>query len=304
MFLFRRLLGLIPVLLVISLLAFVLVRLAPGGPFDRERAAASPEVEAQLRARYRLDDPWWRQYAAFLGGALRGDLGPSLKYRGHSVTEIIAQAVPVSFALGGLAFGFALGVGLPLGFWGAVRRGRWGDYGTSFVALLAVCVPAFVVGPLLVMVFAVKAGWLPVALLGGPLHFVLPTVALGAHFAGKVARLIREGMAETLRAKFIRTARAKGLSETAVLLRHALPLAALPVVTYAGPLLADLLTGSFVVENLFQLPGLGTFMVNASLNRDYPLVIGIVLLYAVLLLGLNLLVDLAYGWLDPRVRGR
>jgi oligopeptide transport system permease protein len=172
----------------------------------------------------------------------------------------------------------------------------------GLVTLLAVCVPAFVVGPGLVMLFAVRWQWFPVALWGGPLHVVLPTVSLGLYFAGRVARLTRAGMLDILQMEFINTARAKGLSETRVLLRHALPLALLPVTSYAGPMLADLLTGSFVVENLFQLPGLGEFMVNSSLSRDYPMVVGLVLFYAVLLLGLNLLVDLAYGFLDPRTR--
>lgn len=298
----RRLALLPPLLLIISLLAFVLIRLAPGGPFDKERKPASPEIERALLARYHLDEPIWRQYVRYLGGLARGDFGASLKYRNHTVTDIIRQGLPVSLTLGVVAFALTLGLGIPAGFYGAMRRGEWRDHGVSFLALVAVCIPGFVVGPLLVMLWAIRWPIFPVALWESPLHVVLPTLSLGLYFAGKVARMMREGMRQALQAEFIQTARAKGLSETRVLLRHAFPLAVMPVVSYSGPLLADLLTGSFVVENLFQIPGIGVFMVNSSLNRDYPMVVGLVLVYAVLLLILNLGVDLAYALLDPRVR--
>jgi oligopeptide transport system permease protein len=302
MYLLRRILFLVPLLLVISLLSFGLLRMAPGGPFDRERAPASEEIERQLRARYHLDESIPRQYLRWLADAARGDLGLSLKYRNHTVSGIIRDGLPVSLTLGLLAFGFALGFGVPLGFYSAVRRGAWSDWGGSFLALVFICVPGFVVGPVLVLVFGLKLGWFPVGLWGAPFQAVLPMVALGLYFGGRVARLLREGMTQALQSEFIRTARAKGLSEFAVLTRHALRLAIMPVVSYSGPMLADLLTGSFVVENLFQIPGIGVFMVNSSLSRDYPLVVGLVLLHAVLLLVLNLLVDLTYGLLDPRVR--
>lgn len=302
MYALKRLVFLVPLLLAISLLAFVLVRVAPGGPFDRERRPASPEIERNLKAKYHLDEPVWKQYLRYLGGLAQGDFGPSLKYRSHSVADLIAQGLPVSLALGLLAFGFAQGVGIPLGFYTAARRGKWGDWMGSFGAILAVCVPGFVVGPLLVMGLALHWRLLPPALWESPLHAVLPTVALGLYFAGRIARLMREGMLTTLHEGFITTARAKGLSEPAILLKHAFRLAVLPVVSYSGPLLADLLTGSFVVENIFRIPGIGVFLVNGSLNRDYPLVVGLVVLYAALLLGLNLLVDLSYHLLDPRVR--
>jgi oligopeptide transport system permease protein len=291
-----------PLLLAISFLAFALVRLAPGGPFDRERKPASPEIERALLARYHLDESIPRQYLRFLAGLAHGDLGASLKYRNHTVADIVVQGLPVSLTLGLCAFLFALGLGLPAGFYGALRRGRWADHGTSFLILLAVCVPGFVVGPVLVMLFAIRWPIFPVALWQSPLHVILPTVSLGIFFAGKVARMLREGMTRTLHLDFVRTARAKGLPEPVVLLKHAFPLAVMPVVSYAGPMLADLLTGSFVIENLFQIPGIGVFMVNSSLNRDYPMVVGLVLLYAALLLVLNLVVDLAYTALDPRVR--
>jgi oligopeptide transport system permease protein len=302
MYFVRRLIFLVPLVLVISFLAFCLVRVAPGGPFDKERKPASPEVEKQLKAKYHLDKPLLVQYWIYLKGLLRGDLGPSLKYRNHTVNDIIVQGLPVSLALGGTAFLFALGIGVPLGFFTAVYKGKWVDYAGSFLALLFFCIPAFVVGPALIMVVAIKLKWLPVALWGSPLHVILPTVTLGIYFAGRIARLMREGMMTTLNAEFMTTARAKGLSEPQALLKHAFRLGALPVVSYSGPLLADLLTGSFVVENLFQIPGIGVFMVNSSLSRDYTMVVGLVLLYAVLLLLLNLAVDLGYALLDPRVR--
>ena len=302
MHLIRRLLFLPLLLIVISFLAFLLVRLAPGGPFDRDRAPASPEIKRHLEAKYHLDEPLWQQYGRYLADLAHGDFGPSLKYRNHTVNDIIQQGLPVSMTLGALAFGFALGVGLPLGFLTAVRRREWADHAGSLLALLAVCVPGFIIGPLLVMGLAVHWRVFPVALWSSPGHAVLPTVALGLYFAGRIARLMREGMNHTLNEAFITTARAKGLSDTAVLLKHAFRLAVLPVVSYSGPMLADLLTGSFVVENLFQIPGIGVFMVNSSLNRDYTMVVGLVLLYAALLLVLNLLVDQAYGFLDPRVK--
>ncbi len=301
MYFLRRLAWMLPLLLVISVLAFALVRVAPGGPFDKERKPASPEIERNLKAKYHLDEPLWKQYLRFLGGVAQGDFGPSLKYRNHSVTDIIVQGLPVSLALGGMAFCFAMGVGIPLGFYTAVRKGEFGDYAGSFLAVLAVCIPGLVVGPLLIVLAAIKWRLLPVGLWESPAHVVLPTLTLGLYFAGRVARLMREGMQTTLHAEFITTARAKGLGDTQVLLRHAFRIAVLPVVSYSGPMLADLLTGSFVVENLFQVPGIGVFMVNSSLSRDYTMVVGLVLLYAALLLVLNLLVDVAYSFLDRRV---
>jgi len=302
MYFLKRILFFIPLLLVISFLAFAMVRFVPGGPFDSDRRAASPEIERNLAAKYHLDEPVLKQYGRFLVNALHGDLGPSLKYRNHSVAEIIAQGLPVSLTLGTVSFLFALGVGIPLGVFSAVNRGGWGDYVGSFVAILVICIPGLVIGPILIMWFAIKLRLFPVALWGSPMHLILPMLTLGLYFSGRIARLMREGMSTTLHSEFITTARAKGLSETGVLIKHAFRIAVLPVLSYSGPLLADLLTGSFVVENLFQLPGIGVFMVNSSLNSDYTMVVGLVLIYAVLLLVLNLVVDFAYGLLDPRVR--
>jgi oligopeptide transport system permease protein len=302
MYFLRRLAMLVPLLLVISFLAFMLVRIAPGGPFDRERKPASPEIERQLAAKYHLDQPKWKQYLHFLGDLARGDFGPSLKYRNHTVNDIIAQALPVSLLLGMMAFGFAMGVGIPVGYLTAVRRGHWEDYAGSFFAILMVCIPGFVVAPLLIMLFAIKWRLLPVALWASPWHAILPITALGLYFAGRIARLMREGMLNTMQSEFITAARAKGLGENALLLKHAFRLAVLPVVSYSGPLLADLLTGSFVVETIFQIPGIGVFFVNSMANRDYTLTIGLVTLYAILLIVLNVVVDFAYTLLDPRVK--
>jgi oligopeptide transport system permease protein len=313
MYFLKRLAALVPLLLLISFLAFMLVRMAPGGPFDRERKPASPEIERAIKAKYHLDEPKLKQYVRYLGLLWEKDaqghwrhapasFDISLQYRNHSLTDIIAASLPVSMSLGFLAFGFALGVGLPIGYFTAVRRGHWEDYAGSFFAILMVCVPGLVVAPLLIMFFAIKWRLLPVALWASPVHAVLPMLALGLYFSGRIARLMREGMLNTMQAEFITTARAKGLSENAVLLKHAFRLEVLPVVSYSGPLLADLLTGSFVIESIFQIPGLGLHLVNSSLNSDYTMTVGLALIYAILLIVLNLLVDLAYVLLDRRVK--
>jgi len=302
MYFVRRILFSIPLLLLISALAFTLVRLAPGGPFDRERAPASPEIERNIRAKYHLDEPLWKQYLRYLGDLAHGDFGVSLKYRDHTVNDIIAQALPVSMTLGGLAFGFAMMVGLPVGFFTAAKRGKWEDFAGSFFAILVVCIPAFVLAPILVLIFSVKLRWLPVALWETPWHMILPPVALGLFFAGKIARIFREGMLQAAQSEFVTAARAKGLAEHTLLLKHAVRIGILPVISYSGPMLADLLTGSFVIESIFQIPGIGVFLVNSSLNRDYTVVVGLSLLYAILLIALNLIVDFAYTLLDPRVQ--
>ncbi len=302
MYFLRRILFAVPLLLLISALAFTLVRLAPGGPFDRERAPASPEIERNIRAKYHLDEPLWKQYLRYLGDLAHGDFGASLKYRDHTVNDIIEQALPVSMTLGGLAFGFAMLVGLPVGFFTAAKRGKWEDFAGSFLAILAVCIPAFVLAPVLVLVFAVKLQWLPVALWETPWHMILPPIALGLFFAGKIARIFREGMLQAAQSEFVTAARAKGLAEHTLLLKHAVRIGILPVISYAGPMLADLLTGSFVIESIFQIPGIGVFLINGSLNRDYTVVVGLSLLYAILLIALNLIVDFAYTMLDPRVK--
>jgi oligopeptide transport system permease protein len=309
----KRIAFAIPLLLIISALAFVLVHLAPGGPFDRERVPASPEIERNLKAAYHLDEPVWKQYLRYFGLVWKKDANGnwqhapasfdvSYKYRNHRVSDIIAQGLPVSMTLGGLAFCFAMTVGLPIGFFTAARRGRWEDYAGSFLAVLAVCVPGFVLAPILILIFSIKLNLLPVALWDSPLHMILPTIALGLFFAGKIARLFREGMLNAMQSEFVTSARAKGLGENFLLLKHAVRIAVLPVVSYSGPMLADLLTGSFIIENIFQIPGIGVFFINSSLNSDYMMTVDLALLYAVLLIVLNLIVDFAYTLLDPRVK--
>ena len=302
MYFVRRIFFAIPLLLLISAMAFALLHLVPGGPFDRERAPASPEIERNLHAKYHLDEPVWKQYARYLGDLAHGDFGVSLKYRNHTVNDIIAQGLPVSMTLGGLAFCFAMAVGLPAGFFTAAKRGRWEDFAGRFLAILAVCIPAFVVAPLLILIFAIKWRLFPVGLWETPWHMVLPPIALGIIFAGKIARLFREGMLGAMQSEFVIAARAKGLTENLLLLKHAVRIALLPVVSYSGPMLADMLTGSFVIESIFQIPGIGVFLVNSVQNRDNTVVVGLSLLYAMLLIGLNLIVDFAYTLFDPRVK--
>ena len=302
MYFVRRIFFAIPLLLLISAMAFALLHLVPGGPFDRERAPASPEIERNLHAKYHLDEPVWKQYARYLADLAHGDFGVSLKYRNHTVNDIIAQGLPVSMTLGGLAFCFAMAVGLPAGFFTAAKRGRREDFAGSFLAILAVCIPAFVVAPLLILIFAIKWRLFPVGLWETPWHMVLPPIALGIIFAGKIARLFREGMLGAMQSEFIIAARAKGLTENRLFLKHAVRIALLPVVSYSGPMLADMLTGSFVIESIFQIPGIGVFLVNSVQNRDNTVVVGLSLLYAMLLIGLNLIVDFAYTIFDPRVK--
>lgn len=301
-FFLRRILGIVPLLLIVSLLAFMLVRLVPGGPFDRERELASPEAERLLHEKYLLDAPLWKQYLNYLRQLTQGDFGNSLKHRNHSVNDVIAQGLPVSLWLGGLAFVFSICWGVPLGCLSATVKHKGRRLFADAASMLAICIPALVVGPILIMVFAVKLRWLPVALLDSPAHFLLPVATLGIYYSGHVARLAHQGIQSTLQSEFIVAARAKGLRETTILIRHVLPIGLLPVVSYSGPLLADLLTGSFVVENLFQIPGIGVFLIQSSLSRDYPMIVGLAMVYAFLLIFLNLLVDISYRRIDPRIR--
>jgi len=295
--------ALIPVLVwAVATLSFFLLRAVPGGPFDRERAAASREVEAALKARYHWDEPLWRQYLRYLGNLVQGDLGPSLKYRNHSVNDLLVQTVPVSLSLGAMAFGVAMGLGIPLGTLAALGRHRWADQAAGLLTLVGVCIPVFVLGPFLILVLGLWLEWLPVALWGHWKNAVLPTLTLGLYFAARISRWMREGLQEVLKSPHVQAARAKGLSESRVILRHAVPVALLPVVSYTGPMLADLLTGSFVVENVFQIPGTGAFFINSFFSRDYTMMMGMVLFYSVLLQGLNLVSDLMLRWLDPRIR--
>ncbi len=299
----RRFLGAIPTLFVIVTLAFFMMRAAPGGPFDSERRLP-PEVERNIKAAYNLDKPLWQQYAIYLGKVVRGDLGPSFKNKDFTVVQLIATGLPVSARLGLSAMALALLLGTALGVTAALKQNRWEDYSVMTGAMLGITIPTFVTAPILTLVFGIYAGLLPVGgWNGGALsNIILPVTVLALPQIAIVARLMRGSMVEVLRANYIRTARAKGLPTHRIVLGHALRAAALPLVSYLGPALAAVLTGSLVVEQIFGLPGIGRYFVQGALNRDYTLVMGVVICYATLIIFLNFLADIAYGLLDPRVR--
>jgi oligopeptide transport system permease protein len=297
----RRILGLVPVLLVIVTISFFVMRLAPGGPFSAEKKV-SVEVRRNLEKRYHLDEPLWAQYVRYLGDVARGDLGPSFKYKDRSVNEIIAIGFPVSIQLGLVALTFACLIGIGAGVLAARKQNTAWDHGAMAAAMLGVSVPNFVLGPLLILVFSLTLLWFPPGRWEDWRHMVLPGFTLGAAYAAYIARLTRAGLLEVIRQDYVRTARAKGLPEHTVLVRHAFRGGLLPVVTYLGPAMAALFTGSIVVERIFNVPGMGRFFVDGAINRDYTLVMGAVVTYSVFLLTMNLLVDLAYGFLDPRVK--
>ena len=296
-----RLLGAVPTLFLLITLAFFLIRAAPGGPFDAEKALP-PEIEANLRAAYHLDEPLVQQFARYVGNLARGDFGPSFQYRDYTVTELIATGLPVSFRLGLAAMLLAVVAGVAAGTVAAMRRNRPADHAVMALAMTGISVPNFVLAPILILVFAVYLGWLPAGGLGGVAHMVLPVVALALPQVAWIARITRGSMTEVLSSDFIRAARAKGLSDADVVLRHALRPALIPVVSYLGPATAAVLTGSVVVEEIFGLPGIGRYFVQGALNRDYTLVMGVVVFYGVVIIALNFLVDLAYAALDPKVR--
>ncbi len=302
-FLTRRLLLILPTLWVIGTVTFFLMRLAPGGPFQSEREIPKAAKE-QLARMYGLDQPLGVQYGRFLYNAARGDFGPSYKYPQRQVRDLIGEGFKVSAELGGWALLLATLLGVPIGILAAVKQNQAADAAAMGLALAGVSVPNFVLGPVLVLVFSLGLYWLPPALWTGPASRVLPVITLATAYVAYIARLTRAGMLEVLRADFIRTARAKGLSERVVVLKHALKLGILPVVSYLGPAAARIIMGSIVVEQIFAVPGLGRQLVNGAFNRDYTLVMGVVLFYAAFLMLLNLLVDIAYTQLDPRVELR
>ncbi len=304
-YLARRLLVGIPTLLVIVTVAFFMMRLAPGGPFDAERALP-PEIERNLLAAYDLDQPLVLQYFDYILGVLQGDFGPSFRYRDFTVAELLLTGFPASLKVGGLAMLLALAVGTGLGTLAALRQNSAADYAVMATAMTGITIPNFVTAPLLTLVFGVWLSWLPVAGWGGGSlrHLVLPVIALALPQVAYIARLTRGSMIEVLGANYIRTARAKGLREQIVVRRHALKGALLPVVSYLGPATAQLVTGSVVIETIFGIPGVGRYFVQGALNRDYTLVMGTVIAYAVLIIALNLIVDLIYGLLDPKVKQR
>ncbi|HVP28641.1 MAG TPA: ABC transporter permease [Myxococcota bacterium] len=297
----RRLAFLVPSLALLVLLTCLLMYVAPGSPFASERVAA-PQVEQALRAQYGVPRSGVAFFAVYMERlVVEGSLGPSLKVQGRSVAQLLLPALPVSLALGGLALVLALGVGVLVGVRAGLRPGSLADRASLALTLVGIALPSFVVGALLAIVFALRLGWLPVAGWGGARHLVLPAITLSLPPAATIARLARGGTIETLAQDFVRTARAKGLPERVVVWRHALRGALLPVVSYLGPAAAAILTGSFVVETLFGVPGMGQWFVKGAVNRDYSVVLGTTLLYASLVTLLNLAVDAAYAWLDPRV---
>jgi oligopeptide transport system permease protein len=300
-FAIRRIATLVPTLFVIVTLSFLIIRLAPGGPFDDEQGLP-PAIKANLDAAYGLDQPLATQYLRYLNGLAHGDFGPSFKFRDTQVTELIAQGLPVSLTLGFSAILLSILIGVPLGIGAALRRNTVVDHGVRAVAALGVALPGFVIGPLLALVFGLYLHWLPVAGWGEPRYLVLPVITLALPVIAYVARLTRASFIEVMRANFIRTARAKGIGEMRIVLRHGLRPALMPVVSYLGPATAFIVTGSLVVETVFGLPGTGRYLVQGAINRDYTLVMGMIVVYGALTLLCNLVADLIYGWLDPRVR--
>ncbi|MEY4576827.1 MAG: hypothetical protein RL701_1530 [Pseudomonadota bacterium] len=300
-FIVRRLLGLIPTLFVVVVLSFLVVRLAPGSPFTSERGIPA-EVLVDLKQKYGFDRPLIEQLGRYLVGLAHGDLGMSTKYPQRTVNEIIADGLPSTLLLGCVGLAWALVVGVIAGVIGAIRQNSVWDYTLMTGAMLGISVPTFVLGPLLVLVFSLSIYALPPGGWGSARHVVLPGITLGSYYAAYIARLTRGGMLEVTRAEYIRMARAKGLSEPLIVVRHMLRGGLLPLVTFLGPAVANLMVHSVVVEKIFSTPGIGPYFVDAAFNRDYFLVMGIVLLYSALLLVLNLCVDVAYGLMDPRVR--
>ncbi|MAK80731.1 oligopeptide ABC transporter permease OppB [Phenylobacterium sp.] len=302
-FIGRRLLIAIPTLFLVITVAFFMMRAAPGSPFDGDRKL-SPEIEANVMAKYGMDRPLHEQYGAYLAGVVQGDLGPSLKYKDKTVLQILQENYRVSLTLGLSSIILATVIGVSLGVLAALRQNQTTDYVVMTIAILGVCIPTFVTAPVLVLVIASKLGWLPSAgWNGGALtNLILPIVVLTLPQVAIISRLTRAGMVEVLRSNYIRTARAKGLPENRIVRRHALRAAILPLVSYLGPAAAGLITGSLVVEKIFNLPGLGKFFVISALQRDYTVVMGMVIFYAALILILNLIADLLHAVLDPRVR--
>jgi len=299
----RRIAILVPTLLVIVTLSFIVIRLAPGGPFDEEQALP-PEIKANLEAAYGLDQPLAQQYWLYLRGLAHGDFGPSFKFKDFSVGDLIAEGLPVSLTLGLAAVLLALLLGVPMGILAATRQNGVADYGVRTIAVLGIAMPSFVTGPLFALVFGLYWQWLPVAgwEKGDARYLVLPMLTLALPVMAYIVRLTRASFLEVLRAGYIRTARAKGIGARRVIWRHALRPGLMPVVSYLGPATAFVITGSLVVETVFGLPGTGRYLVQGAINRDYTLVMGMIVVYGGITLVCNLIADLAYGWLDPRVR--
>ena len=299
-YVFRRLGGAIIILWVIITVTFALMHAIPGGPFTTEKKLP-PQVKASIEAKYHLDDPVWKQYGDYLGGVITGDLGPSYKYEGRSVNDIISDAFPISAQLGLLSLMVAVVGGIAAGAISAMRPNGIVDYAVTVLSTIGISVPTFIIGAVLVYVVGFELGWFPVALWRGPSYMVLPVLTLAAQPMAFIARLTRSGLLDVYQQEYIRTARAKGLSSWTILTRHALGNAILPVITYLGPLAASLLTGSFIVETIFAIPGLGQYFVTSIYNRDYTVILGITIFYSAIVVFLNILVDMIYPLIDPRV---
>ncbi|MCP4386195.1 MAG: ABC transporter permease subunit [Hyphomicrobiales bacterium] len=303
-FAFRRLLTAIPVLWIAITACFFILRLAPGGPFDQERPFP-PRVLANIRAHYNLDLPLIEQYWIYISGLLRGDLGPSFSTEDFSVADLLLLGMPYTLIVGGLAFAFAIVLGVASGIVAAFNQNRAGDYWLAGIVMLGLILPNFLIAPILQLVFGIQLAWLPVGGWGnGSVQFlILPVTVLALPHIARISRLMRGAMIETLSANFVRVAESKGIGPRLVITRHALKPALIPVVSYLGPAAGYLLTGSLVVETIFGIPGIGRHFIQAALNRDYGMVLGTVIFYMALIIVLNLIVDLIYAWLDPRVRG-
>ena len=301
-FIFIRLAQAIPVLFVVITATFFLIRSAPGGPFDSEKAVL-PEVKRALEAQYNLDLPLHQQYLSYLGDLAKGDLGPSFKYPGRSVNEVLESGLPVTFELGLYSLCFALFIGVLAGVFASLRPNTSQDYIPMGMAMIGICMPSFLLGPLMVLVFGIYFEWLPIAGWGDlPGDKILPSITLGSAYAAYIARLSRAGMLEILSQDYIRTARAKGLPEWLVVIKHALRGGLIPVIAFLGPAFAGLLAGSFVVETIFQIPGLGRFYVQAAFNRDYTMILGTTVFFSTLIIAFNLISDVIAAWLNPRLR--
>lgn len=300
-FILKRLVIIIPMALLVVTLTWALIRIAPGNFYDSDKPLP-PAIEANIKKKYGLDKPWYEQYGLMMLNIVKLDFGDSLKYQGQSVNEIIRRHLPYSAMIGVLAYLLALIVGLSAGIFAALKQNSAFDYGSMALAMLGLSVPNFVLGPILVLAFALGLYWFPPARWGGGSSLVLPVVTLAAIYAAYIARLTRAGMLEILRSDYIRTARAKGLDEKTVLLKHAFRGGIIPVVSFTGPALAALLAGTVVVERVFSIPGLGNIFIQSVLNRDEPLILGIVAFLSILIMVFNLLVDISYGFLDPRIR--
>ncbi|MFK8010986.1 MAG: oligopeptide ABC transporter permease OppB [Marinicellaceae bacterium] len=300
---FKRISDAIPTLFILITIAFFLIRIAPGGPFDTEKDLP-PEILKNIEAKYHLDEPLYQQYFRYIGNIVQGDFGPSFQYKDFTVTELIVQGFPVSLTIGGFALLFALITGITLGTLSAVRQNSWVDYTLMSTAMTGISIPSFVLAPILILYCAVYRDWFPAGGWGEGhwRYLILPVLALSFHYIAYIARLMRGSMIEILQSDYIRTAKAKGLSMTQTVLKHALKPALMPIVSYLGPAAAGIITGSVVIEKIFGVPGLGRYFVQGALNRDYTLVMGVIIFVGVLIVLFNLIVDILYAYLDPKIR--